>query len=444
MKYKVLIPIALVAFVGLSWFSLFKGAFTKANTYNDLIEQADESYEKELYQQAYGLYEDALSINPSKEIENKRLDAYKAFAEEQETSDTYSAYLKALSEACETFPEEETYWEEAIRANLVGEKYENAMELCKEAEQEKVKSDEISALKQQVLYSYKLGGYACSAYQNAVNGYFITQTGTRYARLSSDAEDYDVLDEVEVGCVGEDGIYLSKSEENKIQFVDLDGIIRGKVDLELSEFGTYMEGFCSAKHQGKYCFIDLDGKILIDNLQYAGCFQDGKAVIQNAEGRWAFIDTKGKICSDYYEEIKVDYIGRYLFDENIIVKEDGKYKLYNNTLKKELKELQASEIDIPVVDGLVAFCENGKWGFMNSEGKTEIPPQYEQAKSFAKGFAGVCKDGKWGLINQDNELIVEYQFYDVGYVSEDGVCYVSDAVDYYQVMNFNFPKEIMK
>lgn len=442
MKYKTLIPILLIAFVGASWFSALKGTNTKTDSYKDLLKLADESFEKELYQQAYGYYEEAFQMEESKKIENKILESYRAFDKEEKTSETYSAYLKALEKACERFPKEEQYWEEAIEANIEGSKYEAAMSLCKKAEQENVKSDALSELKHQVLYSYKLGGNSCSAYYNAVNGYFVTRTGVSNARVKSDGSDYEILDESEVGSVGDDNIYLCKDEEGKVRFVDLDGIIRGKVNLELSEFGVYSEGYCSAKYRDRYCFIDLDGNILIDNLQYAGCFQNGKAVIRDAEGKWALIDQEGKVCSDYFEEIKVDYIGRYLFGENVIVKKNGIYKLYNKSLKKEIKSLDIDEIDIPVETGIAAYCKDGKWGFINSEGETEIEPQYENAKSFSGGFAGVSKAGKWGLINSENQLIVDYQFYEVGYVSDQGACYVSDVVEFYQLMIFNFAKEL--
>ena len=224
--------------------------------------------------------------------------------------------------------------------------------------------------------------------------------------------------------------------------MDQNGIIQGKVKIEVNDFGIYSEGYCSAKFQDAYCFIDMDGNILIDGLQYAGCFQNGKAVIQDREGRWALIDQEGKICSDYFQDIKTDYAGRYLFGEHVIARKDEKYNLYDDSLKKEVKKLEASDMDIHVREGLAAYCENGKWGFINEEGVVVIKPQYEGAKSFSGGVAGVCENGKWGFINENNQLIVDCQFYDVGYASDAGVCYVSDTVDYYEILKFNFPEEI--
>lgn len=443
MKYKTLIPICLVAFSVMSWFSVFKENVTESTSYKKLEKQADESYKKELYQQAYGDYEKAFSVKQSQSIEDKILASYKAFDEEEYTEETATAYLEALYKACDRFPEVNSYWEEAIEMNIEKENFKEAMALCKKAEKADAKSDKLIELYQDVLYSYKLGN-ACSGYKNAVNGYFLTDTGTTKGRMASDGQNYQVLDEKEVGYVGDDGIYLSRDAEDRIRFIDLDGIIRGKVNLDVTDFGLYQEGFCAVKYQDAYGFIDLDGNILIDGLRYAGCFQNGKAVICDNEGKWALIDTEGKICSDYFEEIKVDYAGRYLFGENVIAKKDGKYGLYNSSLKKEKKELDVSEVDIPVEKGLVAYKKNEKWGFIDSTGKVKIEPAYENARSFSNGFAAVCQDGKWGLINEKGQIILDYTYNEIGYMSDKGTCYVSEQEDYYEALSFNFAEEFME
>lgn len=444
MKYKVWIPIALIIFTLLGWYSFVNGIFTENITYKKYLEKGDVNYEKELYQEAFDNYEQALKLKKSKKVQDKIVDTYRKYYEEQDNSDAQTLYITALNRACTQFPEETSYWEEAIRVNLDASKYEAAKELCKQAEQEKIKSEELENLKQEVIYSSKYLGFSCSSYNNAVNGYFVTKTGTTYARLSSDGDEYEVFDEKEVGSIGTDGIYLCKDSENKIKFINLDGVIKGKVNLDVSEFGIYSEGFCSVKYQDNYCLIDLDGKILIDKLKYAGCFQNGKAVIQNDEGKWAMVNKKGEICSDYFEDIKVDYVGRYLFGDKVIAKQNGTYKIYNSSLTKTVSKFAAEETDIPVESGWLAFCENDKWGFVDNEGKIVVEPQYEKAKSLMYGVAAVSKDDKWGYINCENQLVVPYQFYDAGYLSGQGVCYVSDEVDYYRAMKFNFITEFIQ
>lgn len=444
MKYKILVPAVLVLFVILGWYSVMDERVSQKIAYNDLVEQGDINSEKELYQQAYAYYEQAFEIEASVGLQNKILGAYRAFDMEQGSSDSQKQYLNALKQACMQFPEETSYWEEAIQVNLENGKYENAMSLCKEVEQKGLESEELLDLEQRVTYSYKLMGYSGTSYKNESNGYFLIKIGTRYARLTSDAEEYDTFQAIEVGSVGSEGIYLLEQLEDQIQFIDLDGIIRGKVKIDVTDFGMYSEGFCSVKYEDAYCFIDLDGNVLIDGLQYAGCFQNGKAVIQNSEGKWALIDSDGKVCSEYFEEIKVDDVGRYLFGESIVAKQDGRFQIYNDSLKKVTSKFVAEDVDIPVANGWLAFCIDGKWGYVNEKGDIQIEAQYEDAKSMSYGIAAVAEGNKWGFINIKNQLVIPYQFYDAGYMSEYGVCFVSERVDVYQALVFNFAKEFVQ
>ena len=66
-----------------------------------------------------------------------------------------------------------------------------------------------------------------------------------------------------------------------------------------------------------------------------------------------------------------------------------------------------------MIDGTYAAVQkDGKWGFIDADGKEVIEPQYEDARSFSNGYAAVQKDGKWGFINQDNEMVIEPEFDD--------------------------------
>lgn len=43
----------------------------------------------------------------------------------------------------------------------------------------------------------------------------------------------------------------------------------------------------------------------------------------------------------------------------------------------------------------VCSCQKtGKWGFINKEGKTVIPCQYDEVASFREGLVAVVKNGK--------------------------------------------------
>ncbi|OFX37723.1 MAG: hypothetical protein A2X08_04630 [Bacteroidetes bacterium GWA2_32_17] len=55
-------------------------------------------------------------------------------------------------------------------------------------------------------------------------------------------------------------------------------------------------------------------------------------------------------------------------------------------------------------EGYARVEKNGKYGFINKEGK-ELTPFYDIAYSFSEGYAPVKKNGKWGFINKSG---VEY------------------------------------
>lgn len=40
---------------------------------------------------------------------------------------------------------------------------------------------------------------------------------------------------------------------------------------------------------------------------------------------------------------------------------------------------------------------NGKWGFVNNDGKTVIEPKFDEAMSFSNGLAAVRSGDKWGV-----------------------------------------------
>ncbi len=56
-------------------------------------------------------------------------------------------------------------------------------------------------------------------------------------------------------------------------------------------------------------------------------------------------------------------------------------------------------------DGLSAYYENGKWGFINPSGWVVINPEYDEVKDFVNGLCLVKKDGKWGVINKTGQVI---------------------------------------
>ena len=53
---------------------------------------------------------------------------------------------------------------------------------------------------------------------------------------------------------------------------------------------------------------------------------------------------------------------------------------------------------------LYPILRNGKWGYMNREGKVVIQPSFDDALTFSEGMAAVQVGGKWGYIDETGRL----------------------------------------
>lgn len=62
-------------------------------------------------------------------------------------------------------------------------------------------------------------------------------------------------------------------------------------------------------------------------------------------------------------------------------------------------------------DGLAAVQKQGKWGYIDQNGKVVIPFTYEEeADNFSEGLALVKKDGKSGYIDKKGDVVIPFQF----------------------------------
>lgn len=64
-------------------------------------------------------------------------------------------------------------------------------------------------------------------------------------------------------------------------------------------------------------------------------------------------------------------------------------------------------------EGLAQVIRDGKYGYINTDGKEVIPPKYEQAKGFSEGLAPVRMGDKWGFIDKTGKEIVPAKYEEV-------------------------------
>lgn len=70
-------------------------------------------------------------------------------------------------------------------------------------------------------------------------------------------------------------------------------------------------------------------------------------------------------------------------------------------------------------EGLTRVVLNGKWGFVNPEGKRVIDCIYDNAEDFSEGLALVELNDRYGFINEKGELVIDCIY--------DGACNFRDG-----------------
>lgn len=68
---------------------------------------------------------------------------------------------------------------------------------------------------------------------------------------------------------------------------------------------------------------------------------------------------------------------------------------------------EGTEHVFPEREGLRAILKDGKYGFIDDEGRLRIANRYEDVKPFSEGMAAIRIMGKWGFIDKDEKLVVQ-------------------------------------
>lgn len=68
---------------------------------------------------------------------------------------------------------------------------------------------------------------------------------------------------------------------------------------------------------------------------------------------------------------------------------------------------------------LVAVKHNGKWGFIDTQGKTVVPFKYEATDHFCRGIAPVQLSSKWGFINNEGQEIIPPRYEDYAVIHNE-------------------------
>ena len=192
----------------------------------------------------------------------------------------------------------------------------------------------------------------------------------------------------------ENGIILKEKEKYGIMNLKGEKTIKADYDeIKEAKTGTFI-----VKQKDNYGIIDQEGKTLVE-FKYRGITYNEKADIYITEDE----NYNNEILNGNYE-IKLTGMVTNIDDEKgyIEIKQEEGYKYYNFKFEEQ------KEADIFKTNTLFVSKKDGKYGFIDKDGKVVVDYIYDDATmQNTYGYAGIKKDGKWGVVDKNGKVIQE-------------------------------------
>lgn len=167
---------------------------------------------------------------------------------------------------------------------------------------------------------------------------------------------------------------------------------------EYEELKEAKSGLLIAKQNGKYGVIDLQKETKIEP-NYLSISYDEKADIYVAEKEDYSSDMIDNTFTVRQSGILIELDDEKGYAE---LKQGEEYKYYNFKFEeKAITEIHTSNT-------LFKSKKDGKYGFVDKDGKVIVDYQYDDAtEQNTYGYAGIKKDGKWGAIDNKGNIVQE-------------------------------------
>ena len=200
----------------------------------------------------------------------------------------------------------------------------------------------------------------------------------------------------------------AQDKSYKWGFMDLTG--KERIRAQFAGAGCFVDGRALVEDStGKCGFIDSTGKLVVPFLyDSAAKFSDGRAEVK-LKDKWGYIDVNGRIV------IPIKYDGTKAFEGGIA--EVGMLKLSGRLVEQIVPDAtnrswvtidrQGRKLGDPQFGSdpsyrgvrLLPIQKGSLFGYVNFEGKMVIKPQFEIAERFSEGWAAVSIGGKTGYID---------------------------------------------
>lgn len=430
---KTLIIIGVILLNILVVFMIGQSLMGKTTQYEQLLTEARSLAEQELCSKSIAKYNEAILIKDELEVRIEMIDVYEKGIDIGELTNTYDI-MSSVTAIVDAFRQEPRAYEEACELFLKYDKYEECAKVLMQARDLRVTSEKIEAYRSQVRYQYTKYFAMYTEVLPAFDGMYTVKVETGYTFLNDE------------GSPDFDGTFITASSFSEgyafVKASHPDGTDRSFLVNKDGERQVYLNGvehssgvgrakdadgndvlLLACKLGDRYKYLDVSGNEAFGEYEYAGRFRNNVAAVRESEGSWKLINGAGKAITDtVFEDVVLNEFEECAAKGFIIAKTGGKYRIYN------LKAQQVGDFTCDgakaFVDEYAAFRSGDQWGFVDTQGKVIIQPQYEDAKSFSNSMGAVKVGEGWVFINPKNEVVIQETFEDVDYLNGKGICFV--------------------
>lgn len=399
--------------------------------YEDSLKLAQDYMSRGLYQLAIEQYDKAISIKDSEELRDAEIEAYqKRYAESDKI---LSSYIDSVKNANAKYNANVKYY--ILLADLYIEdgNYQSAYKCLKKAVDNGIENSEVNSLLNKVKYFFKTDWSTYDKFLPCTEETYAVMNAERWSFIDENGNSKSSEEYSYVSQIGDEGIRITAEEQAILE--DEKNIVRGKLSFIPVSASIYSEGLIAINNGKSVGYYDSLGDFQFGEFLYAGKFQNGKAPVKKTENEWVLINKEGKeLSSNKYQDIKLDLNNGYITNKIMIAKTGNLYSFFDESENK-IGSFTCENIDVITDDGLIAFEQDKKWGFVNTKGEIIIEPRYEDAKSFSNGLAAISQAGKWGFIDSNGVLVIDCQFFDADYFNTQKSCMVKVDDAHWQLIS---------
>lgn len=427
---KKLLMIVMAVLLILSWVKVFNGVFGESSEISSIKAYIKENEEKALYKNVVKGYQKLLDHEPTAKNYHELSLSYKNLND-------MDAYKESLENEISIYPNQVQAYCDLMTLYQSKKDNRSVIDLYRKMP-EKLRADsDILNIYQKSKYSY---GYLTSSYQtltSMIEGNCISYNGLAYGILNASGKTIiePKLESLNIFANGATGGKL----DGKWYFVDTDGDKIATSDDHFSYIGALgSNGYAPATLEEQAGYIDFQMKKYKFEYDYTGNFSNGIAAVKQKD-KWALINDELKLITDFeFDDIKLDE--GFCALNGFIFAKKGENFILLNTDGKQVGDQNFEDAKQFASSQPAAVKQNGRWGFINTEGQIVIECEYEDANSFSIGLAPVKIGNVYHYINEKGESLIQTQFNEAKPFNENGIAIVKNGDMYRMIQLYEYQK----